>query len=421
MYSVKLITLVLSMAALSHGKAVQQQCNSCCPTPTPPDEDAITCDKLSEHLGMLDDALAEGSCDEVEGQQSDSVCNAFTKAIPPCMVLKGGSKQSECLAEKASELGDEEIATNCKCKAFRNIRDTVGSVKNMMCVDSRESRNFGYGYGMNTIWFQYLLCKDMSFACYFFTQGWNQGDFGQYYLYDNLLDSSSGLTDDALLTLAVVGGGLGGGYRPRYAPAHGHYYPTTPEPEPETEPEPLHRRRRSGILSTPNTDEPSTPSASRRRRQATSTDESSTGSASRRRRATPTEPSTSSASRRRRATPTNDEPSTSSASRRRRATPNETSTASASRRRRQATPYDESSTGSASRRRRATPTEPSTASASRRRRDTPATPTTEPFSSRRRRSTPTTEAPTNSRRRRATPACCDLEGDEVCESDQDLC
>merc|ERR1712002_1442179 len=387
MYSLKFITLVLSMVALSHGKAVQQQCNSCCPTPTPPDEDAITCDKLSEHLGMLDDAIAEGSCDEVEGQQSDAVCNAFTKAIPPCMVLKGGSKQSECLAEKASELGDEEIATNCKCKAFRNIRDTVGSVKNMMCVDSRESRNFGYGYGMNTIWFQYLLCKDMSFACYFFTQGWNQGDFGQYYLYNNLLDSSSGLTDDALLTLAVVGGGLGGGYRPRYAPAHGHYYPTTPEPEPETEPEPLHRRRRSGILSTPNTDEPSTASASRRRRQATSTNEPSTGSASRRRRATP----------------------------------NETSTASASRRRRQATPYDESSTGSASRRRRATPTEPSTASASRRRRDTPATPTTEPSSSRRRRSTPTTEAPTNSRRRRATPACCDLEGDEVCEIDQDLC
>merc|ERR1711872_27637 len=385
MYSVKFITLVLSMAALSHGKAVQQQCNSCCPTPTPPDEDAITCDKLSEHLGMLDDALAEGSCDEVQGQQSDAVCNSFTKAIPHCMVLKGGSKQSECLAEKASELGDEEIATNCKCKAFRNIRDTVGSVKNMMCVDSRESRNFGYGYGMNTIWFQYLLCKDMSFACYFFTQGWNQGDFGQYYLYDNLLDSSSGLTDDALLTLAVVGGGLGGGYRPRYAPAHGHYYPTTPEPEPESEP--VYRRRRSGILSTPNTDEPSTASASRRRRQATSTDESFTGSASRRRLATP----------------------------------NEASTASASRRRRQATPYDESSTGSASRRRRATPTEPSTASASRRRRAAPATPTTEPSSSRRRRSTPTTEAPTNSRRRRATPACCDLEGDEVCEIDQDLC
>merc|ERR1711872_242914 len=269
MLSVKLITLVLSMAMFSHGNAVQQ-CNSCCPTPTPPDEDAVTCDKLGEHLDKLDDAIAEGSCDEVEGQQSDALCNSFTKAIPHCMVLKGGVKQSECLAEKASELGDEEIVTNCKCKAFRNIRNTVGSVKNMMCVDSRESRNFGYGYGMNTIWFQYLLCKDLGIACYFFTQGWNQGDFGQYYLYDNLLDSSSGLTDDALLTLAVVGGGLGGGYRPRYAPAHGHYYPPPPEPEPETEPEPenepepepLFRHRRSSGISSIRP----TPTESRRRR-----------------------------------------------------------------------------------------------------------------------------------------------------------
>merc|ERR1712142_48622 len=300
MFSVKFITLVLSMAALSPGKSVQQ-CNSCCPTPILPDEDAITCDKLSEHLGMLDDAIAEGSCDEVEGQQSDAVCNSFTKAIPHCMVLKGGVKQSECLAEKASELGDEEIVTNYKCKAFRNIRDTVGSVKNMMCVDSRESRNFGYGYGMNTIWFQYLLCKDMSFACYFFTQGWNQGDFGQYYLYDNLLDSSSGLTDDTLLTLAVVGGGLGGGYRPQYAPTHGHYYPPPPEPEPESEPEhepepvPLHRRRRSS------SDEPITEaSTSRRRRQATAT-EASPSPYRRRRQVTSTD---ASPSRRRRDAPT---------------------------------------------------------------------------------------------------------------------
>merc|ERR1711942_646766 len=299
MLSVKLITLVLSTAALSHGNEVKQ-CNSCCPTPTPPDEDTVTCDKLGEHLGMLDDAIAEGSCDEVEGQQSDTVCNAFTKAIPPCMVLKGGAKQSECLAEKASELGDgdADIVTNCKCKAFRNIRNTVGSVKNMMCVDSRESRNFGYGYGMNTIWFQYLLCKDMSFACYFFTQGWNQGDFGQYYLYDNLLDSSAGLTDNTLLTLAVVGGGLGGGYRPQYAPAHGYYYPTTPEPEPEPEtepepenepePEPLHRRRRSVNSNSLTDDEPSTASTSRRRRQATPTAEPSASPSRRRRQASPT-------------------------------------------------------------------------------------------------------------------------------------
>merc|ERR1712042_54489 len=375
MLSVKLITLVLSMAMFSHGKAVQQ-CNSCCPTPTPPDEDAITCDKLGEHLDKLDDAIAEGSCDEVEGQQSDAVCNEFTKAIPPCMVLNGGVKQSECLAEKASELGEEEIVTNCKCKAFRNIRDTVGSVKNMMCIDSRESRSFGYGYGMNTIWFQYLLCKDMSFACYFFTQGWNQGDFGQYYLYDNLLDSSSGLTDDTLLTLAVVGGGLGGGYRPQYAPTHGHYYPPPPEPEPESEPEhepepvPLHRRRRSS------SDEPiAEASTSRRRRQATATEASPSR---RRRQVTPTEASPSSYRRRRQVTPSEASPSP-------------------SRRRRQVTSTD--------------------ASPSRRRRQVTST---EASPSRRRRDAPTTESsskPTLRRRR----SCCDPDDDEVCDSDQALC
>merc|ERR1711872_687302 len=391
MFSVKFITLVLSMAALSHGKSVQQ-CNSCCPTPILPDEDAITCDKLSEHLGMLDDALAEGSCDEVEGQQSDAVCNAFTKAIPPCMVLKGGAKQSECLAEKASELGDADIVSNCKCKAFRNIKNTVGSVKNMMCIDSRESRSFGYGYGMNTIWFQYLLCKDMSFACYFFTQGWNQGDFGQYYLYDNLLDSSSGLTDDTLLTLAVVGGGLGGGYRPQYAPTHGHYYPPPPEPEPESEPEhepepvPLHRRRRSS------SDEPITEaSTSRRRRQATATEASSSLSR-RRRQVTPTEASPS--RRRRQVTPT--EASPSPYRRRRQVTPSEASP-SPSRRRRQVTSTD--------------------ASPSRRRRQVTST---EASPSRRRRDAPTTESsskPTLRRRR----SCCDPDDDEVCDSDQALC
>merc|ERR1712002_291584 len=262
MLSVKLITLVLSMAMFSHGKAVQQ-CNSCCPTPTPPDEDAVTCDKLGEHLDKLDDAIAEGSCDEVEGQQSDAVCNSFTKAIPHCMVLNGGVKQSECLAEKASELGDEEIVTNCKCKAFRNIRNTVGSVKNMMCVDLRESRSFGYGYGMNTIWFQYLLCKDLSFTCYFFTQGWNQGDFGQYYLYENLLDSSAGISDDTLLTLAVVGGGLGGGYRPQYAPTQGHYYPPPPEPVHVPEPKPVYRYRRSSGMSCGNEGQPPCPKTRR--------------------------------------------------------------------------------------------------------------------------------------------------------------
>merc|ERR1712142_247191 len=345
MLSVKIISIVFSMALVSDGRVLQQKaCSSCCPPSSPPDEDSVTCEKLGEHLGILDEAIAE--CNEVEeGQQSDEVCNAFTKTIPSCMVLKGSAEQSECLAEKAIGLGDEEIATSCKCRAFRNIKNTVSSVKNMMCVDLRKSRSFGYGYGMNTIWFQYLLCKDLSFTCYFFTQGWNQGDFGQYYLYENLLDSSAGISDDTLLTLAVVGGGLGGGYRPQYAPTHGHYYPPPPEPEPESEPEhepepvPLHRRRRSS------SDEPITEaSTSRRRRQATPTEASPSR---RRRQVTPTEASPSPSRRRRQVTPT--EASPSPYRRRRQVTSTD---ASPSRRRRQVT----STEASPSRRRRDAPT-----------------------------------------------------------------
>merc|ERR1712142_1032594 len=378
------------MAALSHGKSVQQ-CNSCCPTPILPDEDAVTCNKLGEHLGMLDDALAEGSCDEVEGQQPDAVCNAFTKAIPPCMVLKGGAKQSECLAEKASELGDADIVSNCKCKAFRNIKNTVGSVKNMMCIDSGESRSFGYGYGMNTIWFQYLLCKDLGIACYFFTQGWNQGDFRQYYLYDNLLDSSTGISDDTLLTLAVVGG-LGGGYRPQYAPAHGHYYPPPPEPEPETEPEaepetepeheplPLHRRRRSSGIPSSGATSTVKPS-SRRRRQTSSEEPSETPTSSRRRREASKATEKPTSSRRRREVSKETEKPTSS--RRRREASNETEKPPSSRRRREASKQTEEPTSS--RRRREASKETEKPATSRRRREA---------------SKETSEKPTTSRRRR---------------------
>merc|ERR1712098_615788 len=108
-----------------------------------------------------------------------------------------------------------------------------------------------------------------------------------------LLDSSSGLTDNTLLTLAVVGGGLGGGYRPQYAPAH--YYPPPPEPEPETEPEPLHRRRRSSGISSSRNVTPTESTKARRRRNVTPTESTK---ARRRRNVTPT----TIASRRRRDT-----------------------------------------------------------------------------------------------------------------------
>merc|ERR1712112_39299 len=46
--------------------------------------------------------------------------------------------------------------------------------------------------------------------------GWTQGQYGQYYLYDNLLDDNTG----TFALLGGLGGGLGGGYG-----QHGGYYP----------------------------------------------------------------------------------------------------------------------------------------------------------------------------------------------------
>merc|ERR1712055_679743 len=92
------------------------------------------------------------------------------------------------------------------------------------CVGSRRKRSYGGGYypgghDPSTIWFQYLLCHEQKISCYFFTQGWNEKEFGQYYLYENLFDTgfdklghaSSG-TDD-LLTLDLLGGLSGGSHQ----------------------------------------------------------------------------------------------------------------------------------------------------------------------------------------------------------------
>jgi len=132
------------------------------------------------------------------------------------------------LAEAAQDIEEElntgdveevgtEVVANCKCDAFKKIHKALSSVRDMMCApsDDRTGRNY-YGYGANTLWFQYLLCQDESIpslACWLFTSGWNQYDYGQYYLYDNLLgEDGAGLgLDGDILPLVVLSGGLGGG------------------------------------------------------------------------------------------------------------------------------------------------------------------------------------------------------------------
>merc|ERR1719187_2789167 len=187
---------------------------------------------------MIKEAIEEAQCADSSGQESAEVCHAITmKAIPPCMLMEGTSEQAKCLAEAAEDIEEElntgdvdevgtEVVANCKCDAFKKIRKALSSVRDMMCAPSdRTGRNY-YGYGANTLWFQYLLCQQESIpslACWLFTSGWNQADFGQYYLYDNLLGEDDLGLDGDLLPLLALSGGLGGGaYGGGYA--HGGGY-----------------------------------------------------------------------------------------------------------------------------------------------------------------------------------------------------
>merc|ERR1712013_735594 len=56
------------------------------------------------------------------------------------------------------------------------------------------------GFDPNSIWFQYLLCQEQKISYYLFTQGWNQKDYGQYYLYQNVLGDTTTVVDTSTAT-----------------------------------------------------------------------------------------------------------------------------------------------------------------------------------------------------------------------------
>jgi len=237
-----LLVVLLAPSLLAQDGEGSPQCASCCPPVEDPVPDTVACETLDAHLVMMEEAIEEAECVDSSGRESDEVCHAITmKAIPPCMLMEGTSEQAECLAKAAEDIEEElgisevvgtEVVANCKCDAFKKIRKALSSVRDMMCPpsdDGRSPRNY-YGYGANTLWFQYILCQQESIpslACWLFTSGWNQADFGQYYLYDNLLgDDDIGISglDGDLLPLLVLSGGLGAGAHggPAYSVGHGH-------------------------------------------------------------------------------------------------------------------------------------------------------------------------------------------------------
>merc|ERR1712042_32602 len=185
-------------------------------------------------------------------------------AIPEYVANNGGD---ECVAQKTSELitkslraamkaekikelpSGEKFFATCKHIGYKKVLKTFKSARSLMSAEcglpgqklgNRHARNadllpallLAGSYDPSSIWFQYFLCKDIDLYCYFFTQGWTQGQYGQYYLYDNLLDDNTGLfagsADSSNLATIALLGGLGGSYiKPTgYYPTHGAQAPT---------------------------------------------------------------------------------------------------------------------------------------------------------------------------------------------------
>jgi len=228
-------------------------------------------------------------------------------AIPECVANNGGD---ECVARKTSELirkslraamkaekikevpSGEKFFAMCKHIGYKNVLKTFKSARTLMSPEcglpgqkgGRNKRNadllpallLGGSYDSSSIWFQYFLCKDIDLYCYFFTQGWTQGQYGQYYLYDNLLDDTTGLfagaTDSNLATIALLGG-LGGGIgQPSgYYPSYGaHPAPGRKRREGNNDDgEEMSRKRRETCK-----DENGKPTACKRKRREEEKDES---------------------------------------------------------------------------------------------------------------------------------------------------
>merc|ERR1711872_269113 len=196
-------------------------------------------------------ALVDDDSEFYRTLESSKLCDTVGRvAIPECVANHEGD---DCAAAKIESIkkpllraikvdkSGEEFFDYCKYIGYKNVLKTFLQTRKLMSGEcglpgqklsgdgERKPRNslllpllVAGAYDPSSIWFQYFLCKDQQIYCYFFTQGWNQYEYGQYYLYENLLDDTNGIfagsSDSNLATLALLGG-LGGGS------PHSGYYP----------------------------------------------------------------------------------------------------------------------------------------------------------------------------------------------------
>jgi len=183
--------------------------------------------------------------------EASNLCDTVGRvALPECTANHEGD---DCAAAKIESIkkpflraikvdkSGKEFFDYCKYIGYKNVLKTFLKTRKLMAGEcglpgqkssgDREGRNslllpllVAGAYDPSSIWFQYFLCKDQQIYCYFFTQGWNQYEYGQYYLYENLLDDTNGIfggsSDSSNLATLALLGGLGGGS------PHSGYYPS---------------------------------------------------------------------------------------------------------------------------------------------------------------------------------------------------
>merc|ERR1712042_299954 len=213
-------------------------------------QDLQFCEYLDARIRDLANSkkLIEGVDSDVK--PSSKICDIASKLAAECAANR---QEDECAAGKMDNLmklrdarknspSGRLIFYHCEQMNYKKVMKLLKTMRTMMSAEcglpaqtGRNKRNtdllvpllLGGAYDPTSIWYQYFLCKTQDIYCYFFTQGWTQADYGQYYLYDNLLDDQDGLfkgADSNLATLALLGGlggGVGGYGQP--APYYGSY------------------------------------------------------------------------------------------------------------------------------------------------------------------------------------------------------
>jgi len=211
----------------------------------PQDKEAL-CSYLGERIvdlsKIIDDATEDIPDEMYRIFRESKICDTIGWTTLPC---KGDDK---CVEEKTELMvknslakamkvekmkkdmnwpGGHEIFHCCKIHAYMKLRVKFMAMKSLLACESdaahageasRKRRNVPppppyqaqpqhyQPYGANTLWFQYHLCQDEPIYCWFFTEQWRQYDFGNYYLYDNLLKGVD-FQDNSLLPLALLSGG----------------------------------------------------------------------------------------------------------------------------------------------------------------------------------------------------------------------